>query len=201
MTNVLPVCNPQCPYKIPLSSYVYVAARGFESILRRWIQPHLIPLPAYALQLYRATWSELHQIRTAVSIPCDLYLSEKPIDAKTVQQQPRNLQLWETPAVETNGQLLDAQMLTWLCKMSANPTVGNVVAAPVSDLPIGFSERRTRLYVPLTESFVSMQNYYQCQITSHILAYLASAAPGGPHLWLYVAKQLTDPPLYEYFGF
>lgn len=134
MTNVLPVCNPQCPYKIPLSSYVYVAARGFESILRRWIQPHLIPLPAYALQLYRATWSELHQIRTAVSIPCDLYLSEKPIDAKTVQQQPRNLQLWETPAVETNGQLLDAQMLTWLCKMSANPTVGNVVAAPHAEL-------------------------------------------------------------------
>ncbi|TFK95461.1 hypothetical protein BDV98DRAFT_642823 [Pterulicium gracile] len=89
VTNVLPVWYPQCPYKTPLSSYAYIAARAFGPILRWWIQLLLIPLQVYALYVYRSIRSRLHQIRSAFSILWDLYLSGTPIEHTTVRQQPK----------------------------------------------------------------------------------------------------------------
>ena len=72
----------------------------------------------------------VHQFLNSAEL--DLAKTGKP---EKTMASPATLQKMESSVVAFHGDKIDAHMFSWLCNMSANPSVRSVVSAAVMDLP------------------------------------------------------------------
>ncbi|KAK0448784.1 hypothetical protein EV421DRAFT_1999922 [Armillaria borealis] len=108
VTNFLPILYPSCPYKTPLSQYIF-------------------PLYTYILHngLFNWLMSPISKLWTR---PARISSSRAP----TV----RTLREAERMAVEDSADETDVQALAWLIHTSSNPSVRNIVIESTSALPL-----------------------------------------------------------------
>ncbi|KAK0237111.1 hypothetical protein EDD85DRAFT_953119 [Armillaria nabsnona] len=106
ITNFLPIIYPSCPYKTPLSQYIFplytcIAHNGFLTSI-------ISPISRY--------WSESSPV------------PEKP--------PIRALRDAERAAVEHSADEIETSALSWLFCMSSNPGVQSIVVEAISALPL-----------------------------------------------------------------
>ncbi|PBK80795.1 hypothetical protein ARMGADRAFT_823533 [Armillaria gallica] len=106
IANLLPIIYPSCPYKMPLSQYIfplyiYIAHNGFLTSIISTISGY---------------WSE-----------------SSPVTAKP---PIRALREAERAAVEHSADEIETSALSWLFYMSSNPSVQSIVVEAVSALPL-----------------------------------------------------------------
>ncbi|KAK0225559.1 hypothetical protein IW262DRAFT_1491163 [Armillaria fumosa] len=108
VANFLPIVYPSCPYKTPLSQYVF-------------------PLYTYILHNGLFNWL-ISPISKLWTRPAHISTSGAP----TI----RTLRDAERMAVEDSADETDVQALAWLIHMSSNPSVRNIVTESMSALPL-----------------------------------------------------------------
>ncbi|KAK0448776.1 hypothetical protein EV421DRAFT_1484787 [Armillaria borealis] len=108
VTNFLPILYPSCPYKTPLSQYIF-------------------PLYTYILHNGLFNWL-ISPISKLWTPPARISTSGAP----TV----RTLREAERMAVEDSADETDVQALAWLIHMSSNPCVWTIVIESTSALPL-----------------------------------------------------------------
>lgn len=115
VANLLPLRFPDCPYKTPLSDYVYTIHR---STLRLYFG---------ALRACRGLW-----IRRQKHMPPPSSLSTPVYNS---------LKHMHECAIERCIEEMDAKSLTWLYSTTSNPSVLNIVLQSISGLHLRFSQR------------------------------------------------------------
>ncbi|PBK99383.1 hypothetical protein ARMGADRAFT_500737 [Armillaria gallica] len=121
ITNFLPILYPSCPYKTPLSQYIF-------------------PLYTYITHNISFKWIKLGDDTQAdeSSPPPELdVLFPEHITPKRVASSPEPVALKdaEIAAVKRYADETDIHALSWLYSMSSNPSVQNIVAQSISALP------------------------------------------------------------------
>ncbi|KAK0240667.1 hypothetical protein EDD85DRAFT_900944, partial [Armillaria nabsnona] len=107
VTNVLPIVYPSCPYKTPLSQYIFPL---YTYILHNGLFNWLIsPISKFWTRSAHMSTSKVPTIRT--------------------------LREAERMAVVVSADETDVQALAWLIHMSSNPSVWNIVIESTSALP------------------------------------------------------------------
>ncbi|KAK0505116.1 hypothetical protein EDD18DRAFT_325355 [Armillaria luteobubalina] len=108
VANFLPIVYPSCPYKTPLSQYIF---------------------PLYTYLLHNGLFNWLMSLISKVwTRPVHVSTSGAP----TI----RTLREAERMAVEDSSDETDVQALAWLIHMSSNPSVRNIVIESMSALPL-----------------------------------------------------------------
>ncbi|PBK80793.1 hypothetical protein ARMGADRAFT_823490 [Armillaria gallica] len=106
ITNFLPIIYPSCPYKTPLSQYIF---------------------PLYTFVAHNSFFS-------SAAGPDSNYLSgSSPVPKKSLI---RTLREAEREAVKQSADETDARALSWLFSVSSNPSVQRIVAESTGALPI-----------------------------------------------------------------
>ncbi len=121
ITNFLPILYPSCPYKTPLSQYIF-------------------PLYAYIAHNISFKWIKLGDDTQAdeSSSSLDLFVSlpesvaPKPVASSTAV----TLKDAEIAAVKRYADETDVHALSWLYSMSSNPSVQSIVIQSTSALPL-----------------------------------------------------------------
>ncbi|KAK0446719.1 hypothetical protein EV421DRAFT_2017668 [Armillaria borealis] len=122
ITNFLPILYPSCPYKTPLSQYIF-------------------PLYAYITHNISFKWIKLGDdtqadksaslLEFGVSLP--EHVAPKPVASLP---EPVALKDAEIAAVEQYADETDVHALSWLYFMSSNPSVQSIVIQSTSALPL-----------------------------------------------------------------
>ncbi|KAK0446718.1 hypothetical protein EV421DRAFT_2053744, partial [Armillaria borealis] len=122
ITNFLPILYPSCPYKTPLSQYIF-------------------PLYAYITRNISFKWMKLSDdtqadeaaslIELGVSLP--VHVAPKPVASLP---EPVALKDAEIAAVKRYADETDVHALSWLYSMSSNPSVQSIVIQSTSALPL-----------------------------------------------------------------
>ncbi len=109
ITNFLPILYPSCPYKTPLSQYMF-------------------PVYAYIRHNVLSKWIKSGDASESVSDKLSLELSSLP--------EPVTLKDAEIAAVKQYANETDVDALSWLYSMSSNPSVQYIVVQSTSALPL-----------------------------------------------------------------
>ncbi len=108
VTNFLPILHPSCPYKTPLSQYMF----PLYTYIRRRI-PGITMSGRWTHLFLIGTWRQNTYHTTAPTL--------------------REAESW---AVHSSADEMDVQALVWLINMSSNPSVESIVIESTSALPL-----------------------------------------------------------------
>ncbi len=108
VTNFLPILHPSCPYKTPLSQYMFP--------LYTYIRRQILGFPM------SGRWTQLFLIKTW--------------RRNTHHTTTPTLREAESRAVRSSADEMDVQALVWLINMSSNPSVESIVIESTSALPL-----------------------------------------------------------------
>ncbi|KAK0188936.1 hypothetical protein F5146DRAFT_1225613 [Armillaria mellea] len=122
ITNFLPILYPSCPYKTPLSQYIFpLYAYITHNISFKWIKVGADTQPDKPSPIPRILLAE--------------HLGFK-LDASESLPEPVTLQDAEIAAVKHCADETDVHALSWLYSMSSNPSVQSIVIQSTSALPL-----------------------------------------------------------------
>ncbi len=120
ITNFLPVLYPSCPYKTPLSQYIFPLYTYINhNISFKWIK------------FGDDTQADKSSSFPRISLP--KHVSPKPVASLP---EPIALQDAEIAAVKRYAHETDVHALSWLYSMSSNPSVQSIAMQSTSALPL-----------------------------------------------------------------
>ncbi|KAI5884868.1 uncharacterized protein SCHCODRAFT_02594751 [Schizophyllum commune H4-8] len=127
-TNILPMREPGCPYKTPLSHYGYIAVR--------YVATHTAE--ARPLSWLRKTWQTIAKFRLPISRQDTA--AEHPTEPPTARADSAPSD-WttrhrETEAIKEHEDSLVVDCITWLYSASSNPTVSSITVQAVAGLSV-----------------------------------------------------------------
>ncbi len=142
VTNILPVFDPACPYKTPLTHYAYIISRHLQNTVRSLSWPRLSrlikksgPCPDDLNFESRTATSTCESCHTTMSIPNQ---SAHPLCTSTMHCKfaPPSLADAEKAIVHQGSYTIDAQASVWLYGVSSNTSVQMIVLQAIGDLPL-----------------------------------------------------------------
>ncbi|KAL1718553.1 hypothetical protein EV715DRAFT_200987 [Schizophyllum commune] len=127
-TNILPMLEPGCPYKTPLSHYGYIAVR--------YVATHTAE--ARPILWLRKTWQTT--AKSCLPISRQDTAAEQPTESPTARTDSAPSD-WttrhrETDAVNEREDSLVVDCITWLYSASSNPTVSSITVQAVAGLSV-----------------------------------------------------------------
>ncbi len=132
VTNVIPVFNPACPYKTPLTHYAYRIIR----IVRNTRSPKLLKCFSWLLDWMRFS---NHTIlpETTANHSCPLNCAmDIASNSDTFSFAPLSLVEAEKAIVQDISYIIDAQATVWLYGVSSNSSVQTIVLQAICNLPL-----------------------------------------------------------------
>lgn len=131
VTNVLPMLDPGCPYKTPVSNYAYIALKYLATFLPSE------PIISRRLKSLREMWGPA----TGTGLPTS---QETPLSRQQQAHAPATyganaVPAWtvrhrETDAITKREDLLVVNCITWLYSTLSNPTVSSITLQAISGL-------------------------------------------------------------------
>ncbi|SJL03734.1 uncharacterized protein ARMOST_07091 [Armillaria ostoyae] len=122
ITNFLPILYPSCPYKTPLSQYIFPLYTYItRNISFKWIK------------LGDDTQADKSSLLLKPSVSLPEHVVPKPVASLP---EPVALKDAEIAAVKRYANETDVHALSWLYSMSSNPSVQSIVIQSTSALPL-----------------------------------------------------------------
>ncbi|TRM63501.1 hypothetical protein BD626DRAFT_630015 [Schizophyllum amplum] len=130
--NIMPMFDPQCPYKTPVSHYGYMAVRSGVELMYDWLRRHSPDVDPYiSLSTGRPvadTSSGMTTVQALLGALARL-LSRAHPDTWTSSTR-------EADTVIASENELAVSCLTWAFSTSSNPTVASITVQAASGLPL-----------------------------------------------------------------
>lgn len=185
VSNVLPIFYPECPYKTPLTSYMYYSWNilGYFSVWsmkklwsftrqdtrsRLWIKP--LTLAHAVAGVPKKVYLGLGRVRM-ISLKGWILSASSTIrkaagrwsnfvrtsNVLSDRPSPKILPNVERQLVDSTGSQLDAEAISWLHSMSSNPTVRSLALNSICGLPYGCHESLTTLGYEIESGYYKLR--------------------------------------------
>ncbi len=133
VTNVIPVFNPACPYKTPLTHYVYRIIR----LVGNTPSPKLLERFSRLINLRSFSSRTAPHLNTTANNPSSLArVVDIAPSSDTQSFAPLSLVEAEKAIVQEISYIIDAQATVWLYGVSSNSSVQTIVLQAICNLPL-----------------------------------------------------------------